>query len=92
MKRSNIYFRKVMDGQHFISVYLITKLLKSWVKTNLKRQNVEQKKMQFVVQRHEVKNEYNSPQLPLSNSHQNFATIGFLRVFLHAKCNEIKFF
>ena len=51
------------------------------MKTNLKRQNVEQKKMQFVVQRHEVKNEYNSPQLPLSNSHQNFATIGFLRVF-----------
>ena len=38
--------------------------------------------MQFVVQRHEeAKNEYNSPQLPLSNSHQNFATIGFLRVF-----------
>ena len=48
------------------------------------------KKMQFVVQRHEVKNEYNSPQLPLSNSHQNFATIGFLRVFLHANCIELK--
>ena len=31
-------------GQHFITVYLITKLFKSWVKTNLKRQNVEQKK------------------------------------------------
>ena len=62
------------------------------MKTNLKRQNVEQKKMQFVVQRHEAKNEYNSPQLPLSNSHQNFATIGFLRVFLHANCNEFKYF
>ena len=48
--------------------------------------------MQFVVQRHEAKNEYNSPQLPLSNSHQNFATIGFLRVFLHANCNEFKYF
>ena len=63
-----------------MSVYY-SKNSKAGSNTNLRKQNIEQKKMQFVVQRHEVKNEYNSPQLPLSNSHQNFATIGFLRVF-----------